>query len=373
MISEKNNRQLWFFDVLKGISCIAVFIGHFWGSYYVEALGTFRGLTGNTILSFFNNGNLSVELFWVISGFLIVYTIVDREGKANLSKTQETIVRRLFSLYLPCAMIVIISWLFKRFGLILTEQAYAVGADEWILTLYNSSTSVDALKDGLKTIWDARATNAFAPQLWTMHYEFFAGTLCLIGLSIFYNKQCLRIVAYIIIIIISKENANLGSSYSACIYAGALSCEVGIIVNNLDKHGFLKRKWNKILLCILSCIVFNYSAVLRLEFGKHFKSGVVMAMAIGITYLALEDVDLPQILKPIVVVGKYSFSIYLVHFLFIVSFGALLFINMKKSGISFFVINVLVMLVTGVVSVIFEKCVIKPINNLFKITYSRIR
>ena len=110
----KTTHRLRSLDLLRGISATIVLFWHY-GVY-------FRGRPGSYFFSaFYGNGQAVVDVFFVISGFILQHVYGDR--LRSWSDFNNFIVRRLARLYpLHLATLIVVALLF--FGLFLESGVY---------------------------------------------------------------------------------------------------------------------------------------------------------------------------------------------------------------------------------------------------------
>jgi len=114
METGANIPKLEVFDVLRGIAILAVF-GYHWHIGMVDqyvshdgVLMSFSGVTWNELYASFsplNYGSAGVQLFLIISGFLIHYQFLQRgDGKLNI---RRFFLRRFWRIYPPYLIVVL--------------------------------------------------------------------------------------------------------------------------------------------------------------------------------------------------------------------------------------------------------------------------
>ena len=124
----KASRELYYLDVMRAIVCMGVFVEHITACFNMELLAWMRSLTGPHIFSFLTDGRLAINTFCVLSGFLIAYNNLDKNG-INYGKVQYAFLKRLIYLFVPSAIVCIMAYVFMKAGLVFNYLAYENGTD----------------------------------------------------------------------------------------------------------------------------------------------------------------------------------------------------------------------------------------------------
>ena len=88
---EIQNKNFYSLDFLRGIAALSVFLFHIGINNKLKFSSGFKDLS--------NNGHLGVQIFFVISGFIIPYSM--KKGNYNLSKIKTFFIKRLVRLHPP--------------------------------------------------------------------------------------------------------------------------------------------------------------------------------------------------------------------------------------------------------------------------------
>lgn len=110
-------KNLGYLDVIKGIACIIVFIEHFTASFCFEARSTYCQKVGMHLSRLFVSGTTIVKLFFVISGFLVVYGYLSSSYKLDI--VAKSFYKKVLYLGVPCIVVIVLSWTLQRIGLFL--------------------------------------------------------------------------------------------------------------------------------------------------------------------------------------------------------------------------------------------------------------
>jgi len=129
----KNPPATAHFDGLRGIACVTVLVWHFLCAYYPgiafadPALvqdGAYSSKWGRSRLLFFFNGPFSVDVFYGLSGRVLLNSYMSTGRNATLV---SAMFRRILRLVVPFAVIVIVAWKEGQRGWV----QYGVQASVW--------------------------------------------------------------------------------------------------------------------------------------------------------------------------------------------------------------------------------------------------
>ena len=144
----EKERILWL-DSVKGISCWAVFFGHFVFCYGFLPF-IHRWVSEDKVTSFTCNGNAAMDVFIIISAFIEASVFLNIEEKFR-SKAGTGIVKRYFRFAIPVFMIELVVFLLQKSGL-WTDRFPAIPVrdipfseilyDSFYLTLFKGSSNV---------------------------------------------------------------------------------------------------------------------------------------------------------------------------------------------------------------------------------------
>ena len=120
-------RYFYTFDVLRFLAFLIVFLHH---------LPT----TDNTFFNFFmHSGGIGVQIFFVLSGFLISYILIEEKkisNKLNLKNFFMRRVLRIWPLYYAMIFFAFITpWILKLFSIESSDEGYS---PNWLFPLLGS-------------------------------------------------------------------------------------------------------------------------------------------------------------------------------------------------------------------------------------------
>lgn len=199
----KLERITWF-DGLKGLSCLLIFLQHFLllfypASYFGDnAVSHFRNIDialSQSPLSVMVNGNFLVALFCTISGTVVSLQVMTLSDKAKLS---DIVIKRYFRLMLPLLPVALLVYVMLRLGCFTHMDAANLTQSPWAVLMYPEPLSLgDTLKSALIETWffgDATLSNAF----WMLS-KLFYGTYMSAMLSVISWKYRRSWIVYLVL------------------------------------------------------------------------------------------------------------------------------------------------------------------------------
>jgi len=129
----KNPPATAHFDGLRGIACLMVLVWHFLCAYYPGIAfanpdlvqdGAYSSKWGRSWLLFFFNGPFSVDIFYALSGRVLLNSYMSTGRNSTLV---SAMCRRILRLMVPFAVIVIVAWKEGQRGWV----QYGVEAGVW--------------------------------------------------------------------------------------------------------------------------------------------------------------------------------------------------------------------------------------------------
>lgn len=318
---------------LRGIAALIVVFHHFLGAFFHStktgilefAHSSFEIIMYGTPLNLLSNGFLAVQIFFVLSGYVLSY-------KFFKSKNNEIVIsgmiRRYFRLVIPVLFAVFIAYLFMKLSFFYNTQIFQqTKSFLWLSKLWNFNPSfIGMLKEGLFTsFFTGKAI--YLDVLWTMKYEFF-GSFLVFGFLLFFGKWSKRYFIYSVLVGIFFKTQFLGFIF-------------GMILSDLMnmKTNYIEKLRNKKLLAIIlatSIYLGSYPMngehipwfkIITLNFIKDNQTFYLTIASLGFMLVIMNSSRLKAFLssKIPVLLGEISFSLYLTHLIIICSFSSFLF------------------------------------------------
>jgi peptidoglycan/LPS O-acetylase OafA/YrhL len=298
-------------ESLRGLACLAVVFSHFFGTFFPQ-LHNFYGsnlpkfefieLIYNSPFAFFYSGTGAVFVFFVLSGYVLTLSFL--KSKDSKRKLKESLIKRYPRLAIPAIFSCVLMWAVLHFSVDLENVS------EWFRSVGSKVPSLfDAIYSGAigSFIFGEAKYN---PVLWTMQIELLGSLI--VYFICFFQKN--NIIKYVLIVI--SVLASMSLSFIA--FLGILSFIIGHFLY------IFSRKIPE-LICIFLFIVGLYfcgahnESVSYTIFNKilgdrtynilNFFGGCLIVFA-SIKSSIIDNFFNKNIF---LLLGKLSFSIYLIH------------------------------------------------------------
>ncbi|HOW15171.1 acyltransferase [Methanosarcina sp.] len=377
--------KISYLDGLRGVAAINVMIMHFfvalapamvYGSQYPSHFGSLDLIFSTTPLGLIGEGNFSVCIFFVLSGYVLTQKYFKTKDNSIIISSA---VRRYLRLFIPVFASVILSYLLASAGLYryyIETMMVSAGSNYrhyWTFT----PDILEAIKQAVWTSFFLGGTIHYNPVLWTMTIEFY-GSMLVFTMALLFGSLRNRWTFYLAAVLIS-----INFYYLAFV--------IGMLFADLfsSKTRVFKTDNKIILFVILISGLFLGSYPVSPLTGDSlygflnngfFEAPKVTYHVIGagmVMYVLLNSRDLQRVFSsPVpVFLGKISYSLYLVHFLVISSFTCALFLYLcpvLSYEPAFLVSIVLSLLLIMPLSYLFYKYVDMAGIKLSKTFYSRL-
>lgn len=331
-------QKVIYLEGIRGAAAFIVVLAHFFQVFLpsvFEGRGevvhfAFETPASKTPMNLLFNGNFSVTLFFVLSGYVLSYRFfLDKENSIIYSSA----IRRYFRLAVPAFVSVLFAFAVMRFGLgyydnirplTMSSMHDPMSADPGIWTMLEEVLYHSFFTYG----------NQYNPVLWTMTYELF-GSFLIFAFLLLLGKIRIRYLVYPILIYFFLDSYYLGFV-------------LGLLLSDLHNSGrnwlaLVSHPWVNLALVIVGIYVGSYPYVAPdntvysvLVWNAPGFSFFVFYHVIGsflILLAALHSKWMQALFssKPFAYLGKISFSMYLVHFTIISSLGSYLFLQLSHS------------------------------------------
>ena len=360
-MTEKIN----YLDGLRGIAAVNVMIMHFfivflpamiYSDRMPSHLGNFEQIFSNTPLGLIGAGNFSVCIFFILSGYVLTQKYFKTKDRNIIISGA---VRRYIRLFVPVLAAILLSFLLASAGVFhyYIETVAISGnnnyAGYWIFT----PDIIEAIK---QAVWGTffAGEDTYNPVLWTMTIEFY-GSILVFAMTFLFGQQRARWTFYLAAAIFF-----FNSYYLAFIIGLGLA-------DTFNSKTSIFKTGNKIVLSIILIsglfigsypvgTVTNDSLYGFLNNG-FFQTPKLTYHILGagmIMYVLLNSRWLQNIFSSplLILLGKISYSLYLIHFLVISSFTCALFL---------FLYPVLPYVAAASISCIVSVLLIIPLSYLF--------
>ena len=268
-----------------------------------------------TPLEGFISGTFSVAVFFVLSGFVLTvgfFTTKNSEGIKKLA------AKRYLRLMLPALASVLIAFVFISLNLSLNKEAHEITQSAALHPVWSPHPGLlEALYEGMVGIFVHGPVNNYNSVLWTMQYEF-AGSFMVFGLALLFGQAKWRWVIYV-----AAAIGFQGSWYLGFILGMAIA---DLYAHRIDLVQKIKQPAYLVLLAFGVCLgAFPTSSKIAETVYGHImlpwlsqaqnQSIYTTLGAVCIVLSALGLVKFKELLSNRLMsqLGKYTYSLYLVH------------------------------------------------------------
>lgn len=341
--STQISDRLMALEGVRGLAAVVVVVFHAIAMFYpaftyglVPSLAKFHNshfeevLYGNPI-SVFISGAFAVSIFFVLSGFVLTITAF-KTGDENI--VRKLAAKRYIRLMLPALVSILITWLILSLGLSSAKDATAeISGSLWLDVQWNFVPNLlDALRQGIWGIFAIPETT-YNPVLWTMQYEMI-GSIIVFALFLLFGKTKYRWVIYVFAIALLFQT-------------WYLAFVIGMVIADLYANKmFLFKNINKGVmtgLLLFGLLLGGYPSISGQNTFYQFMTIPGMSesqnqsfyLSIGASLVIIAVLTLPFLgrifgSKIISSLGKYTFSLYLVHTAVLFTVGSLIFVHLYE-------------------------------------------
>ena len=317
---KKNN--LCYIDILKAVACLGVYNSHYIASFCNDILvGCMYNVFWKTPIVYLIDGPINIIIFYVISGFLIAYTNLSED--VNYENMQLKLIKRTMYMYLPCLLVCFVMFFIMQLKMVYVSEAFHWGGKEYLYNLFSFNPTIYSAVRSIKGV--VTGVTPYAPQLWTMKYEFICGTTCFIIMFLSGKKKSVRWFLYAGIIFGSIYK--LDENFFECFILGMIAWEICLQIKPVLS------KIKKYIWGVLGFICLWMGVILRnLKYGKYIYPIAIMFVLIFWYCAFHEQCVHKRLLAHLSKIGKYSFGIYIIHFMIIATYSSFVFVLGKKHG-----------------------------------------
>ena len=241
---------------------------------------------------FYNYGNLGVNFFFLISGFVFSYVYLGIEKKTSLKKFVVNRVARLYPLHIFTLFVV----LFSQFYCQLNFNEYLIYKNN---DLYHFFLNIFFISG-----WGFEKGPSFNGPIWSVSIEIIIYFLFFF-IMIYKKKNLILKSVFLILILLIIRKLNAIFSDNFFININLVICGILFFTGNLI-YLIFNYSYPKIILILFSLILILISVL------GNFKSFIFLP-AILILALSLEDILSKKIKKIFNFLGNLSYGIYLWH------------------------------------------------------------
>jgi len=327
-------------EAVRGLAAIIVVAWHFvwafapWEIGSVAGLPNGSGILGNPLLAAVD-GPAAVALFFVLSGFVVPLGFL-RSGRTQI--VLHAAGKRWLRLAGLSVLSVLLSYLLFRFGLFRFHAAGRITHSAWLASYGGGDphgtlnpSLADALREGLVSAF-VRKSDTYLPVLWTMRHELLGSFVCLgIALAIGSARPVAAAGTLLLALLLSPLLdpwlipfvAGTALAWLVCRYGVRLHWLVAIagIVTGLYLFGYLQPRGAYAAFSVVQDSAgYRYDRIL-----VHTAGGLLIMLAL----VANKPLGHALTIRPLMLLGRLSFPIYLFHFPLLCSLACGLFLLLQ--------------------------------------------
>ena len=332
-------RKIQYLDGLRGLAAFVVVFHHFILAFlpamFFEGSTAFHLAPGKEVFisgtpfNLFYGGNFAVCIFFVLSGYVLSHKFFLKKDPEIII---ESAVKRYIRLVIPVAVSVFLAYALIELGLFYNVKAADVSGSSWLGSFWQFAPSFVGAMD--QTFLGAFFTNFFHYNvtLWTISYEF-AGSFLVFAFLAFFGTMRNRYLAYIFAIIFFFQ------TYYLAFVLGMMLSDLEANKKMLSMK-FDKSKIFRAGLLMLGLFFASFPAGRSVDgtiyaslVKDYFNDSAVLYHILGaflVMFVLLNSKRMQKFLsfKGFLFLGEISFSMYLLHFILMGSFGSFVFIKL---------------------------------------------
>lgn len=360
---ENKTDRLLALEGLRGLAAMSVVLFHFlvlfypmlyYGTDFIKHSRIEDNIHG-TPLNAFISGTFAVSIFFVLSGFVL--TIGFFQTKKN-NIIERLAVKRYFRLMIPALASVLVAWVLISLGLSHNNEAYIFSQSPALNLTWESNTNFfHALYEGSIGVFLQEPVYKFNSVLWTMQYEF-VGSFIIFIVALIFGKSNLRWMVYLALILALYNTWFIGFIFGMLLADVYVNRKNVIPQKNIQLYGML------LIGIVLGSFTIGptlgtFYNVIRLPW-LNATQNLSLYTSLGALLVIISILSIARISKfmsstILTKIGRYTYSLYLVHQPLIYTLGTGLFVlfmhqfGYNKSVILSFVITVPVIIVATLI------------------------
>jgi peptidoglycan/LPS O-acetylase OafA/YrhL len=317
-------------ESLRGVAALIVVLHH-------------TQYTVSSVLSpFFRNGYLMVDLFFVLSGFVIYHNYSQKIG--SIRDILKFMFLRFGRLY-PLHLFMLLVFLGVEIGEYIRESRFGISPHETpAFTLNNMPSLIANLL--LAQSFFPSTNKTFNPPSWSIGTEFYTYLVFAFLALIFFRKSKFAFASFVVVsmaILLLSLWAGAGPSSDAGLSADAglsfLRCILGFFVGTLAYQAYVNyhphlARWSEAVVWGVAIFLFIFF-ILHSHSVSDFIVFPVLALLIASVAAAPSGGLMSKMLNsaPLRWVGAVSYSIYMTHWIILLMIGRLLALTRKNGDL----------------------------------------
>ncbi len=336
---EQPKTKVFYLDGIRGLAAFCVFLHHFllafYPAYFTSDMGTthLNGLDvryGQSVFSFLSNGNFSVCIFFVLSGFVLSKSYF---GKPDIETLVSAAQRRFLRLYIPVAATLVLAYVMVKAGLFYNAEASKITGSGWwmgYMWAFEHKTTLFIQSILYKVMF--LGDNTYDTSLWTLSLELYGSMFVFAFLALTHNmrnKALAFLPLFAVLLVLNSEYFTAFLLGITLNYVAAASLRLarplsfvlstGLLITGLVLGSYSTSN-------NLAHTLFEYVPVFVVKHNiwVHVIGGFFVVLAVVLS----KNLQLFFSMRLLRFLGYISFSIYLIHPLVIGSFSCYLLLRL---------------------------------------------
>lgn len=336
-------KRITWIDGLRGAASLFIVFHHFIMGYYPAAYEGAEGMIhlqqgvekafSQSLQGFFVTGDLWVSVFCLISGFVIAYTVFHMENEKQFSKS---LLKRYPRLMLPVFALSVLVYIMLHLNLFYNDSASLLSGSKWLAEFYQDKTTLsDLFFSSIVDTWIVGMSTLYSNAFW-MLAELFGGSFMAyvlaamgkgmnrkmlyvyIGAALLYLSTNSRLTDFALGVlaayIVEQFGERIKSHKKACVCAGIIMLAAAVVLGAYPVGHEPDNAYS---------ILNHLPERLNPVYFYHMLAAALLIMGIWL----LEPLGKALSKKPVLFLGKISYSLYLVHIPVIYSLSAWLLVK----------------------------------------------
>ena len=370
----KDKRRINYLDGIRGVAALLVVFGHFRNAFFDYGANSYLSRNCWSVFNhFFLSAEFCVEVFFVLSGFILTYNSIHRPS--FLAKQWG---KRFYRLFVPVFISSLLYFIFIHNNLIFFKELSTIHSTIWISKHWTSGYSFMGFLTGcfynLMILSDARFVLNINSALWTIPVEFYWSYclfLCLWVLKFIKTTFLQNLLVSVAVLSVIHFAIFKGAMYGLLFLGGAL-----LAINFSVLVSFFTGKRKYYLFIFTLVIIYCVDQKLLPEI-RHLSFRWSYLVAILCVFCAMVIIKIQQLFlaKFIQWLGRISFALYLLHMLVIASVGSWLYISLPflRTDAGLFLLLIIILMICLGAAWLFTKYIDEPLMNLFDVFYKWVK
>lgn len=294
-------QRIFALDALRGLAALAVVMSHCLGAVDITAVQE-KALRRSVLAPIFH-GNGSVDLFFVLSGFVLTRSLIRRRGGAA---TLAYCLRRVLRIHPPYVLAVLLAWVVS---LSISDPGGSHGVSRWLRYYINVHVGPSAV---LESLWFPGIAHNLLPVGWTLYVEM------IVSLTLPAMAWAMRRSHWSLIVAAAACLPYLGLTSQLCLHTVAFSAGAAAFLERERWHAPLAgaRRVTRTGFLLIAFVVFLLPLFSPLDDWHPLHVLGYTLGSLGIIACVESSNSLRRVLSfgPLLRLGRNSYSLYLLHF-----------------------------------------------------------